>query len=131
MTDEPSTRPDPIARLSELAADLRGLLGSNAQLLPPPVAFSVGDALEAVESAARAAGHVGLVTTEAGPAADDPADVRRRMTLISEALVALVPTVSRAARRELAVAIAELAPWRSGPEFEQASKQWSPQNGVQ
>ena len=100
MIDDTNTAERQVMRLSELLAELRSLLSAGSEMVPPPVIFSVGDALEAVEAALRSLGPVGMVAPDETEPPKSSADARRRIDAVYAALLELAASVPAAARHE-------------------------------
>jgi hypothetical protein len=125
MTDDANTAERHVIRLTELLAELRGLLSAGPEIVPPPVIFAVGDALEGVEDALRAIGPVGTAPPHEAKPPKSSTEARRRIDAVCTALLALASSGPVATRYELAAAVGELARWRHPRDLDEAGQIWT------
>lgn len=130
MSDEPTNAQEVGMRLLLLMSECRALLGTDPAALPPPVAFALGDALEALETATAAAGHVGLMRPGSTPVPATRAEACRRLEAVRSALLDIAIAAPAAARVEIAVAISGLDPWVSTAAWDSAERDWAGHGGT-
>ncbi|GAB3589329.1 hypothetical protein GCM10027446_01380 [Angustibacter peucedani] len=114
-------------RLKEALLELRALVAGGAAAVPAPVAFAVGDALEAVELALGSAGHVGLLAPQPTQPPASREDACRRLAAVRNGLLEVAGSAPAAARTEIAVAASMLWPWTSPAQVDLAERTWSGQ----